>query len=162
NQKSVTIDMHGEELHNYFEQLQKLNVPFKGGLAQTRRVQNIAYFSQGFIGLASPEPQPEETTRLLERFAYVFNLTFTRFNDFKIDEAQTHKSRIETALEKVRARALAMQEPEELKEVAWVLRNEMGLLGVEELETCSIYIRQDNSETAECWFAIRKNDEVKK
>jgi hypothetical protein len=39
-----------------------------------------------------------------------------------------------------------MQEPEELKDVAQVLRNEMGLLGVEELETSSIYIHPDNSE----------------
>ncbi|MBY0432856.1 MAG: nuclear transport factor 2 family protein, partial [Cyclobacteriaceae bacterium] len=53
-----------------------------------------------------------------------------------------HKNRelaIEAAMEKVRARSLAMQKPEELVEVAEVLRKEMGALGVEELETSSIY-----------------------
>jgi signal transduction histidine kinase len=85
--KSLIIDMQGEELHEYFKFLDSLNVPFKGGLSQKRRMQYIAYFGKGFIGMASPDEQPAETMQLLERFAVVFNLTFTRFNDLKIAEA---------------------------------------------------------------------------
>ncbi len=92
---SITIDMQGEELQEYFQQLAKLNVPFKGGLSQTRRVQTIAYFSRGFLGIASPDEQPEETILLLERFAAVFNLTFTRFNDLKLAEAQAHQAHLD-------------------------------------------------------------------
>jgi signal transduction histidine kinase len=88
NKKSVLIDMQGKELEDYLHYLHDdLNVPFKQGLTQKRRVQNIAYFSKGFIGIASPEEQPEETAHLLERFAAVFNLTYTRFNDLQIAEA---------------------------------------------------------------------------
>ena len=79
--------MEGEELQDYFKYLTSINVPFKGGLSQTRRLQEIAYFSKGFIGMASPEEQPEETLQLLERFAAVFNLTYTRFNDLQVAEA---------------------------------------------------------------------------
>ncbi len=61
---------------------------------------------------------------------------------------------IEAAMEKVRVRSLAMQKPEELTEVAEVLRREMGALGVEELETSSIYIVNENG-TTECWYAIK-------
>ncbi len=85
--KSLVIDMQGAELQEYFKYLTSINVPFKGGLTQTRRVQDIAYFNNGFIGMASPEEQSPETLQLLERFAYVFNLTFTRFNDLKLAEA---------------------------------------------------------------------------
>ena len=85
--RSLVIDMHGKELEEYFKHLSSLNVPFKGGLSQKRRLQYIAYFNKGFIGMASPDEQPEETMQLLERFAAVFNLTFTRFNDLKIAEA---------------------------------------------------------------------------
>ncbi|MBK7141960.1 MAG: hypothetical protein IPH75_07760 [bacterium] len=92
---SITIDMQGEELQEYFQQLAKLNVPFKGGLSQTRRVQTIAYFSRGFLGIASPDEQPVETILLLERFAAVFNLTFTRFNDLKLAEAQAHQAHLD-------------------------------------------------------------------
>lgn len=104
--KSLTIDMQGDELQQYFRQLGELHVPFKGGLAQTRRVQNIATFSQGFIGIASPDLQPEETIQLLERFASVFNLTYTRFNDLKLAEHQTEQARhdlIKLQTEKKRA-----------------------------------------------------------
>ncbi len=93
--KSITIDMQGKELQEYFQHLSSLSVPFKGGLSQTRRVQNIAYFSRGFIGMASPDTQPEETTTLLERFAAVFNLTLTRFNDLKLAEAQAHQAHLD-------------------------------------------------------------------
>ncbi len=111
HKKSITIDMQGKELKEYFDYLgNELKVPFKLGLSQKRRVQLITYFSQGLIGIASPEPQPAETVNLMERFAGVFNLTYTRFNDLKIAEAhaiqaeedliklQTEKKRAEEAL----------------------------------------------------------------
>ncbi|MFL5808596.1 MAG: sensor histidine kinase, partial [Flavisolibacter sp.] len=85
--RSLIIDMEGRELQEYFKYLSSINVPFKGGLSQKRRLQYIAYFNKGFIGMASPDEQPAETMQLLERFAAVFNLTFTRFNDLKIAEA---------------------------------------------------------------------------
>jgi signal transduction histidine kinase len=96
-----------------------------------------------------------ETNDILIRFSKVFEQSFIRFLDLQKAEFQTHQAKIETALEKVRARALAMQQPEELTEVAQVMRNEMGLLGVEELETSSIYIHEEGSDQAECWYAIK-------
>ncbi|MEO7905454.1 MAG: ATP-binding protein, partial [Saprospiraceae bacterium] len=114
--KTITIDLQGKELSDYIHYLTKeLHAPVTIGHTQKRRVQSIAYFSQGFIGIASPEPQPEETINLLERFAGVFNLTFARFNDLKIAEAhalqaeldleqlQSEKRRAEDALTELRA-----------------------------------------------------------
>ncbi|HMJ47876.1 MAG TPA: ATP-binding protein [Ferruginibacter sp.] len=114
--KFLTLDMKGKELADYLNYLsQELKVPFKEGLSQKRRVQTVAYFSKGFIGMASPDEQPGESIQLLERFAAVFNLTFTRFNDLKVAEAhaeqagldliqlQTEKKRAEDALTELRA-----------------------------------------------------------
>src|SRR5215203_7402704 len=53
----------------------------------------------------------------------------------RIVEEKNNELKIEAALERVRSRAMAMQKPNELVEVAQLLRKEMGLLGVEELET---------------------------
>lgn len=50
-----------------------------------------------------------ENVQLLERFAAVFDLTYTRFLDLKNAEAQAREAKIETALEKVRSRTMAMQ-----------------------------------------------------
>lgn len=91
--KSITMEIEGKELTDYLHYLgDELKVPFRQGFTQKRRIHNIAYFSKGFIGIASPDEQPDETTRLLERFAGVFNLTFTRFNDLKLAELQTHQA----------------------------------------------------------------------
>jgi signal transduction histidine kinase len=51
--------------------------------------------------MASPEEQPADTMQLLERFAAVFNLTFTRFNDLKIAEA--HALQAEQDLVEIKA-----------------------------------------------------------
>ena len=102
HKKSIVIDMQGKELSDYFHYLgEELHIPFKGGLSQKRRWQYIAYFSKGLIGMASPEEQPEATLQLLERFASVFNLTFTRFNDLKIAEA--HALQAENDLIEIKA-----------------------------------------------------------
>ncbi len=123
---SLTIDMQGKELQEYFEHLGSLHVPFKGGRTQLRRVQNIAFFSRGFLGIASPDEQPPETTLLLERFAAVFNLTLTRFNDLKMAEAhaeqarqdliqlQAEKKRAEEALTELRATQEQLVQQEKL------------------------------------------------
>ena len=93
---SLIIDMQGAELQEYFHYLHdELKVPFKGGLEQKRRVQHVTYFSHGLIGMASPEEQPAETIQLMERFAAVFNLTFTRFNDLKFAEAHAAQAELD-------------------------------------------------------------------
>jgi len=153
--KSVIIDLTGDELNKYVSFLKGAGIPVIEGIMSDRRVQTVACFSKGVIGLTTSEPRPQESIQLLERFAGVFDLTYTRFLDLSVAETKAHEARIEVALERVRARALAMQQPEELKDVAQVLRNEMGLLGVEELETSSIYIHPDNSEKVECWYALK-------
>ncbi len=114
-----------------------------------------AFMKYGCFGVMVKNELKEDEKKILARFAIEFERTYTRFLDLQKSEFQTHQAKIETALEKVRARALAMQQPEELTEVAQVMRYEMGLLGVEELETSSIYIHDDASENAECWYAIK-------
>ena len=112
-----------------------------------------ASFKHGYI-LASAL-QPFGGVTILPRFAKVFEQTYTRFLDLQKAEAQAREAQIEAALEKVRSRSLAMQKPEELVEVAELLRGEMGQLGVEELETSSIYLVDSENKQAECWYAIR-------
>ena len=94
--KAITIDMQGKELEDWLSYWNKeFHIPFKQGPQQKRRVQNIAYFAKGFIAIASPDDQPGETVSLLERFASVFNLTFTRFNDLKLAEAQAEQAHLD-------------------------------------------------------------------
>jgi signal transduction histidine kinase len=129
---SATLVMENEVLREYLHYLaDELNVPFKGGLEQKRRVQSIAYFSRGFIGMASPDDQSPETLQLLERFAAVFNLTYTRFNDLQVAEAQARDAQIEAALERVRARVMTMSKSKELNETSLVFGEQLRKLGID-------------------------------
>ncbi|MGB4844699.1 MAG: ATP-binding protein [Ferruginibacter sp.] len=152
----------GEDLvehYRYMATLPELEPTLKqfadAGIAlPTHQINHLVQFPNGFLLFITYEQVPEAHD-IFQRFTKVFEQTYTRFLDLKKSEAQTRQAQIEVALERVRARALAMQQPEELKEVAEVLRQEMGLLGVEELETCSIYINDENAEQAECWYALK-------
>ncbi|TRO64164.1 ATP-binding protein [Christiangramia sabulilitoris] len=91
---SQIIDLEGRELQDYFKYLnEELNISFQGGIEQKRRIQYLAYFSGGLIGLASGEEQDEDALELLERFAAVFNLTYIRFKDLKVAEANAIKAK---------------------------------------------------------------------
>lgn len=167
------LDLNGPEAWDYID---KMNTYGKYHLADPHAPSEedilslggltfvIARTTHGEIGFSLPgqvPSPPEESLATLVRFASVFDLAYRRFEDLLTSEKQTRKAKIELALERVRARAMAMQEPEELIEVAQVMREEMGLLGVEELETSSIYINKSAGE-AECWYSIKDIRDGKK
>jgi len=114
-----------------------------------------AFMKYGCFGVMVESGLPEDEKKILERFSIEFERAYTRFLDLQKAEAQAREAKIEAALEKVRSRSLAMHKAEELIEVASVLRTEMGLLGVEELETSSIYILNEENANTECWYAIK-------
>ncbi|HKR06966.1 MAG TPA: ATP-binding protein, partial [Bacteroidia bacterium] len=161
NQGEFSYMLDGDDMSDYYTAVSKTNfhLPKSQSLIEhekgLRQYYYACAFQSGNLFAFRETDFSEEAKTVMKRFAGVFNLTYTRFNDLKQAELQTHKARIEVALERVRARALAMQQPEELVEVAEVMRHEMGLLGVEELETSSIYIHDSSSDIAECWFALR-------
>ncbi len=159
--KSVIIDITGKQLKAYNRHRKERLTEAHAALGtkfldvEKRRVINATCFSKGIISISTDKPVAKETVQLLQRFTSVFEQTYTRFLDLQKAEAQTREAKIEAALEKVRSRSLAMHKAEELIEVASVLRTEMGLLGVEELETSSIYILNQENTNTECWYAIK-------
>ena len=65
----------------------------------------------------------------MKRFARVFEQTYTRFLDLQKAEAQSREAQIELALERVRARTMAMQKSDELAETSFVLFQQFKELG---------------------------------
>src|SRR5688572_15338049 len=92
---------------------------------------NASFNTFGNLTLATLEPLSDEHFDIMLRFAKVFDLTYTRFNDLKLAEAQTREAQIELGLERVRARAMAMQRSEELKDLVRTMSIELGKLDIE-------------------------------
>ncbi len=105
--KSIIIDLSGKELNDWIRYVREvMGMTIKAELVKEHRIHSVAFFSQGMILTTTPEPLPEESITLLERFADVFNLTYRRFLDLQKAETQARDAQIEAALERVRSLAL--------------------------------------------------------
>jgi signal transduction histidine kinase len=128
--KSLVIELTGKELYDFANFRESM-----GGAAynekEKKRVINVAFFSKGIINVQSDEARSEESIRLLERFAGVFEQTYTRFLDLQKAETQARESQIEASLERVRSRSMAMQKSEELKEVIQVVYDQFVHLNMQ-------------------------------
>ena len=151
--RSITIDLQGKELEEYFEFLKDAGLPVQREIFGKRRVQNVATFSKGILTIITPEPRPQETIQLLERFAAVFDGTYTRFLDLQKAEAQVREAQIEAALERVRGRTMAMHKSSELLETAELLFDQLKQLGAE-LQGVAFAICDKNSVIVQKWTSI--------
>ncbi|HEY5772604.1 MAG TPA: ATP-binding protein, partial [Chitinophagaceae bacterium] len=157
--KSLVVDLHGEELKEWIQfAREEMGIAVKDDQIKDRRVHSLAFFSHGWILVTSHEPQSPDTIQILERFATVFNLTYRRFLDLQKAEAQANEVRIEIALERIRARALAMHKSDELMEVANVLREQMALLGQPELESSVVHLYEEDPDHILSWRSFRSTD----
>lgn len=80
--------------------------------------------------MVSTDPLQEADSGVMLRFAKVFEQTYTRFLDLQKAEAQARESQIQLALERVRARSMAMHKSEELAALSFELVKQIQALGV--------------------------------
>lgn len=109
---------------------------------------HAAYFSKGYLVLITREPCEQE--EIFRRFAQVFDQTYTRFLDLQKAEAQAREAQIQLALERVRARTMAMQSSDELAEVSYLLNKQVVELGIP-TRGCAFNIYDENDSTE--WFS---------
>ncbi|MBL0132151.1 MAG: hypothetical protein IPP43_14500 [Chitinophagaceae bacterium] len=85
----------------------------------------------GGINTASLVPLSDEHFDILLRFAKVFDLTYTRFNDLQKAEAQAREATIEAALERTRTQSMIMQHSKELDDTLRVFHQQILILGID-------------------------------
>lgn len=147
----VSIEWSGPALKQYAEEMftqtgyQNLPDEEKALLsAQEQAVFNLAYMRHGAL-MWAPTALTSEKANILQRFAKVFEQSYTRFLDLRKAEAQAREARIEAALERVRARTMAMQRSEELAAVAELLFKQVSELGIQTWTTGFNIWRDDNN-----------------
>ncbi len=99
-----------------------------------------ASFKNGYILVSAL--QPFESLEILPRFAKVFEQAYTRFLDLKNAEAQTREAQINLAVERVRAKALAMHKSEEIMEVVAKLKDEVMNLDIPDVVAATIFLNE--------------------
>ena len=115
---------------------------------------NYYFYSMGpvALGVSTYAPLQAEDLLLIKRFRNVFELAYTRFLDIQQAETQAKKAQIELSLERVRARAMAMQSSEELAELVSIVFKELTRLDFP-VTSCIIWINNPTLSTEELWVA---------
>ncbi|HVT85526.1 MAG TPA: hypothetical protein VHD35_09995, partial [Chitinophagaceae bacterium] len=106
----------------------------------------------GAIGISTFSPISKEKKILLKRFRNVFNLAYQRYVDIANAEAQAKEARIETALERVRAVAMAMHQPSDLSGISETIFKELKSLGFTDLRNTEIVINNNDKETITSYY----------
>src|SRR5262249_20738168 len=133
NQENYFTELKGDELRSYYR------LPFfysspsyvPPDIHDESEFGYYVPFSEGLFYAWTRNAYTEAELNILMRFKTIIDLTFRRFLDLQKAEAQAKEAQVETALERVRSRTLAMQKSGELAETAAVLFKQLILLGIE-------------------------------
>ncbi|RPA68675.1 hypothetical protein EF405_08855 [Cyclobacteriaceae bacterium YHN15] len=109
-----------------------------------------ARISDGILGIDLVSPPSEDTKTIVLKIAGAFNQAYQRFLDLQKAEAQAREAQIQLALERVRARTMAMQSSEELAEVSYLLNRQVVELGIP-TRGCAFNIYNEHDSTE--WFS---------
>src|SRR5579862_394456 len=114
----------------------------------------------GSIGISTFSPVDDEKIKLLKRFRNVFTLSYQRYADLALAKTQAREAQIELALERIRARTMAMQKSDELAETASVLFKQLIDLGIKttQMRTCAIVTLKPDEPIGECWITKPDGD----
>ncbi|HET6721432.1 MAG TPA: hypothetical protein VFH07_01730, partial [Chitinophagaceae bacterium] len=104
---------------------------------------STAFMTYGALQSLGAEPLSEENANILQRFAKVFEQTYTRFLDLQKAEAQAREAQIEAALERVRSRTMAMQKTDELLDAAELVHKELAALGINSMNVSYAFVDED-------------------
>jgi signal transduction histidine kinase len=131
--QKVSFRLIGEEVINYFKILNSTkDYSFHTDLKSLPNeiFQNSFIFSEGILYIFTTNPVPVKTQQVLSRFTGVFEQTYTRFLDLQKAEEQAREAQIEAALERVRAKAMAMHSTEDLTDTVGQLFQELDSLDI--------------------------------
>ncbi len=130
------------------------------GMRAPNKVWLSASFNNfGCLTLASLEPLPEEHFDILLRFAKVFDLTYTRFNDLKQAEARAREAEQQASLDRVRAEIASMRTTDDLQRITPLIWRELTTLGVPFFR-CGIFIIDEATEQAHVYLSTPSGEAV--
>ena len=126
--------LEGEDLLNYYQMLNNapdypLHVEIKN--LPKKQFHYGFVFEHGFFYAFTLSELNSDLIHIIQRFTAVFAQTYRRYLDLVKAEAQAREAKIEAALEKVRAKSLAMHRSEELADLSLELVKQVQALGIE-------------------------------
>ncbi|MFC7357794.1 ATP-binding protein [Jejudonia soesokkakensis] len=159
NEEFFVYEQGGDDLkehYQYMQSLPELQETFKqlrnADIAlPSFQVNHLAKFTNGFLLFITYERIPEAHD-IFQRFARVFEQTYTRFLDLQKAETQVRKAQIEAALERTRTQSMLMQRSEELDATSKVFHEQLKLLGID-TEFSYVWLPDETQDEHQFWVA---------
>lgn len=122
---------------------------------------NSFFFSEGILFAFTSNPISEEAAKVLNKFASVFGQTYRRYLDLQKAEAQAREAQIETALERVRSKTMAMHKSDDLTSAVATVFEELRKLGLKTIR-CGVGIFDGKNRKINVWTSSssEKSDSV--
>ncbi|HSR61657.1 MAG TPA: ATP-binding protein, partial [Robiginitalea sp.] len=166
-EKLVQIDIQGELKKSWdqylFEITEFRELPLEAieSMRQPERIQITCIANKyGLLCAGSQNSLSDYSIEVFSRFGAMFEQSYTRFLDLEKAEAQAREARIEAALERVRARTMAMHNTEDIAGTVATFFNELLGLGLDASIRCGIGILSQ-AEHMELWTAsVRDSSET--
>ncbi|HVE61233.1 MAG TPA: hypothetical protein VNA26_05410, partial [Chitinophagaceae bacterium] len=149
-QEDLSYVLQGQDLSDYYKAMDasELKLPKSQILFSEDQLKPQYYyaamFNAGGLYSFADKPFAPEDIKIMKRFASVVNLTYNRFLDLQKAEAQTREAQIELAVERVRAKALAMYKSEDLHSVVVTLKKVLTGLRIPNITAATIYLAQND------------------
>ena len=166
-----TTIFEGTKLKDWMEYQEKANQFVDPHLYEVDSLHYYFYsIGPGALGISTYSPLNDEEINLFKRFRNVFELAYRRYTDIEKAEAQAREAQIEAALEKVRARVMAMNSSKELNETSLVFGEQLRKLGIdwqfsyfwlmeEEKDSNTFWITWPDNQTSETSYSLAEADE---
>ena len=154
--QNTTYELVGDDLTNYYNALiasPDYPFQFKVESLPSKQINNAFFFPEGCLFAFTVEPLSEDANKLFNRFAGVFGLTYRRYLDLQKAETQARESQIQLALERVRARTMAMQKSEELHEVIQVIFEQLQQLNFN-IDNANFTLNYQDTDDLDLWLAV--------
>lgn len=155
----VVVEQHKKDFNIMIRWLSKFDKKAAKDINGVLRKHKITHgwhpavrLKQGWLCVDLITPPPAELKLILTHMGAAFDLAYQRFLDLQKAEALAREAQIETALEKVRSRSMAMQKSEELKEVIQIVYDQLTQLKMP-VEHTGFILDYKNSNDFNSWIA---------
>ncbi|MDX1408103.1 MAG: hypothetical protein R3330_08220, partial [Saprospiraceae bacterium] len=112
-------------------------------------------FARGMLEFDFIAPPGVDAQRILTKMTGAFDLAYQRYEDLKQAEAQAREARIEAALERVRAKAMAMHDSDDLTETIELFYHQIGSLTVVP-RRCGVALIDRDARLSKVWTVNTK------
>jgi signal transduction histidine kinase len=144
--KTLIVDLKGKELKGWIRYVkEEAKMEVDESEINGRRLQNFAFFSHGSLLLSTHLPISTDVMKLLQRFAKVFEQTYTRFLDLQRAEAQAREAIKHASVDRVRAEIASMRNTSDLKRITPLIWNELNTLDVPFIR-CGVFIMDEEKQ----------------